>query len=59
MHLQLLSQSPLLILPLIALFLFAGVFLAVALRALLMSRTAIDAMAGIPLAEESEVRHEV
>ena len=58
MHLQLLSQSPLLILPLFALFIFVGVFLSVALRALLTSRPTLDALASIPLADETEVRHE-
>ncbi len=56
MHYQLLSQSPLLILPLVALFLFAGVFFSVALRAFLTARPALDAMAGLPLVEEGKAR---
>ncbi len=55
---QLLSQSPLLALPLFALFTFAAVFLAVGLRAFLTSRSVLDAAAGLPLAEETEVPRE-
>jgi hypothetical protein len=57
-HMQLLAQSPLLALPLFALFTFAAVFLGVGLRALLTSRSILDAAAGLPLTEENEVRHE-
>jgi hypothetical protein len=55
---QLLSQSPLLILPLIALFLFASVFAAVGIRALLTSRLILDAAARLPLSDENEVPRE-
>jgi hypothetical protein len=55
---QLLSQSPLLALPLFALFTFAAVFLAVGIRAFMTSRSVIDAAAGLPLAQETEVRRE-
>ncbi len=52
---QLLSQSPLLALPLFALFTFGAVFLAVSLRAFLTSPSDLDTAAGLPLAEENQV----
>lgn len=58
MHQQLLAQSPLLILPIVALFLFATVFVAVALRAFLTAQPVLDAMASLPLADEGEARHD-
>jgi hypothetical protein len=58
MHSELLSQSPLLALPLVSLFLFATVYLGVSLRAFLTSRGALDAAAGLPFAEESEALRE-
>ncbi len=58
MHAQLLSQSPLLMLPLAALLLFATVFIAVSVRALLTSRAAVDAASALPLVDDGEVRHD-
>jgi hypothetical protein len=55
MHKELLAQSPLLALPLIALFLFLAVFVGVVVRALSRSRAEIDACAALPLEED---RHE-
>ena len=58
MHMQLLSQSPLLALPLFALFVFAAVYVSVGLRTLLTCRSTLDVAAGLPLAEEREVTRE-
>jgi hypothetical protein len=55
---QLLSQSPLLALPLFALFVFAAVFLGTALRAFLTSPSTLAAAAGLPLTNESELPHD-
>ena len=46
---QFLTQSPLLILPLIALFLFLGVYLAVFLRTLLRGGGAYEPVSRLPL----------
>ena len=59
MHAQLLSQSPLLILPLAALLLFATVFVAVALRTALTSQASVDRAAALPLADDDEARHDI
>jgi hypothetical protein len=56
MHRELLAQSHLLILPIVALFLFIAVFVAVVIRAMARSRADIDAHAALPFADED--RHE-
>jgi cbb3-type cytochrome oxidase subunit 3 len=57
MYRDLLSQSSLLVLPLIALFLFIAVFVGVVVRTLMRSRAEIDECAAIPLHDED--RHEL
>ena len=52
------SQSPALLLPLLALVLFIIVFLFIVVRAMRMSASEADENARIPLEEESEVPHE-
>lgn len=56
MYKDLLAHSPLLALPLAALFIFFVVFVAVSLRALLRSKADVARDASLPLAEEG--RHE-
>ncbi|MBO6939024.1 MAG: hypothetical protein JJ863_28910 [Deltaproteobacteria bacterium] len=51
------GQSPLLILPIVALILFAGVFFAVALRAMRMDRGEVDERAHLALEGDEEVSH--
>jgi hypothetical protein len=52
MYRDLLAQSPVLVLPLIAQFLFLAVFIAVVVRAVLKSRAEVDECAALPLEEE-------
>jgi hypothetical protein len=56
MHTQLLSHSPLLILPLVAMFLFLSVWLVAAVRVMTRSRTEMDAAARIPLEDDHAAR---
>jgi len=49
MHKELLAQSPLLILPLVAMFLFIAVWVTSTLRAMTRPRTEIDEAARLPL----------
>jgi hypothetical protein len=58
MHFQVFSHSPLLILPLFALFTFLGVFFSVAIRAFLTAQPVLDSAASLPLAEEGVAPHE-
>ena len=53
MHKDLLAQSPLLILPLIALFVFLGVFVVAVVRAMSRSRSDVDECAKLPFSQES------
>ncbi len=55
MHKDLLAQSPLLALPLAAMFLFFAVWVAVTIRAMTRSREDMDAAARLPLGDD---RHE-
>jgi hypothetical protein len=52
------SQSPALLLPILALVLFFTVFLVIVVRVIRMKPSDIDHNARIPLDEESEVPHE-
>lgn len=52
------SQSPALLLPVLALVLFFTVFLVIVVRVIRMKPSDIDHNARIPLDEESEVPHE-
>jgi hypothetical protein len=54
MHRELLAQSPLLILPLAAMFLFLAVFVAVAIRVTLTHRDELDTAARMPLGEDHD-----
>jgi len=56
MHKELLAQSQLLILPIIALFLFIAVFVAVVIRTMSRSKNDIAEQAALPFADED--RHE-
>ena len=64
MHRELLSQSPLLIMPIVAMFVFIGVFIAVLVRTMSKRASAYDAIAASPLSESmadplsQETRHE-
>jgi hypothetical protein len=49
MHRELLAQSPLLALPLAAMFLFVAVWIATSIRALTRPRAEVDAAARLPL----------
>ncbi len=49
MHKELLAQSPLLVLPLVAMFLFLAVFVLAAIRVFLNAREEMDAAARLPL----------
>ncbi len=51
MHRELLSQSPLLILPIVAMFVFIAVFIAVLVRTMSKRASDYDAIAGSPLCE--------
>jgi hypothetical protein len=52
------SQSPALLLPILALVLFVTVFLFIVVRVMRMSASEVDRNARIPLEEELEVPHE-
>ena len=52
------SQSPALLLPILALVLFFTVFVVIIIRVMRMKSSDIDHNARIPLEEESEVPHE-
>lgn len=52
MHQDLLSQSPLLVLPIAAMFLFLAVFVIVAIRATTSARAEMDAAARLPLRDD-------
>ena len=56
MHTELLQHSPLLILPLVAMFVFLGVWVVAAVRVLTRSREEMAVMALLPL--EAETSHE-
>ena len=47
------SESPVLLLPLLALFLFLAVFIAVSVRAARMQRGAVEALARMPLEDQA------
>jgi hypothetical protein len=55
-HKDLLQQSPLLVLPVIAMLVFFAVFVAVTLRTMLRRSSAYEKTAALPLSEEN--RHE-
>jgi hypothetical protein len=55
MHKELLEQSPLLVLPLVAMFIFLSVWVVAAIRIMTRSREEMVAAASLPL--EPEVRH--
>ncbi len=52
MHRELLAQSPLLVLPLVAMFLFMAVWAVAAVRVLTRSRTEMDEAARLPLEDD-------
>lgn len=54
MYKDLLAQSPLLVLPIVALFLFLGVFVAVLVRTLARKPARFDAAARLPLEDSNE-----
>ncbi len=56
MHRELLAQSPLLALPLMAMALFIVVWVATTVRALTRSRAEVEAVARIPLSEDDDGR---
>jgi hypothetical protein len=56
MHRELLAQSPLLILPLVAMFLFMAVWVVAAARTMLRSRAETDEAARLPLEGDSDER---
>lgn len=56
---QLLSQSPLLALPIIGLLIFVGVFSLIVVRVLRRDGTEVEAMASLPLAEDDGAKHPV
>jgi hypothetical protein len=56
MYKDLFVQSPLLVLPLVAMFLFLSVFVAVAIRATTSSRREMEAAARLPLGDDHERR---
>jgi hypothetical protein len=56
MHKDLLAQSPLLALPLGAMFLFILVWVTTTIRVLARSRVEVDAAARMPLAEDDDER---
>ncbi|MGA2449460.1 MAG: hypothetical protein ABTD50_12320 [Polyangiaceae bacterium] len=57
---ELLTRSPLLMAPLVAMFVFLAVFLAIVIRAMAQSQAEIDAAARMPLdvREAQEAAHE-
>lgn len=56
MHQELLAQSPLLVLPLVAMFLFIAVWVVAAMRVMTRSRTEMHAAARLPLEDDHERR---
>ena len=56
MYKDLFAQSPLLVMPLVAMFLFLAVFVAVAIRAMTHSRVEMEAAARLPLGDDHERR---
>jgi hypothetical protein len=56
MYKDLLVQSPLLALPLMAMFLFLAAWIATSIRALTRSRREIDVLARLPLVEDEHER---
>ena len=54
MHKELFAHSPLLVLPLIAMFLFMSVWLVVAVRAMTRSSSDLAAAARLPLEQDGE-----
>jgi hypothetical protein len=56
MYKDLLVQSPLLALPLVAMFLFLAVWIAASIRAMTRSRGEIDVLARLPLVEDEHER---
>ncbi len=64
MHRELLSRSPLLVLPIVAMFVFLAVFIAVLIRTMSKRASAYDPIAALPLSETTpdalpqETRHE-
>jgi hypothetical protein len=56
MHTQLLSHSPLLALPLAAMFLFLSVWVIAAVRVMTRSRAELDEAARIPLEDDHAAR---
>jgi cbb3-type cytochrome oxidase subunit 3 len=54
MYKDLFVQSPLMVLPLVAMFLFLAVFVSVAIRALTSSRLEMDEAARLPLGDDYE-----
>jgi cbb3-type cytochrome oxidase subunit 3 len=56
MHADLLAQSPLLVLPLVAMFLFLTVWVAAAMRVMTRSRAEMDEAARLPLGDDHEPR---
>jgi hypothetical protein len=56
MHRELLAHSPLLVLPLVAMFLFLSVWVVTAVRVMTRSRADMDAAARLPLEEDHEPR---
>lgn len=53
MHKELLQQSPLLMLPIAAMFVFLAVFISVLVRTMSKRASAYDATAALPLNEET------
>jgi hypothetical protein len=51
------AQSPVLVLPVVAMILFMVVFTASALRALRTKKTELDHLANLPFEREEEARH--
>jgi hypothetical protein len=56
MHTQLLTHSPLLLLPLAAMFLFLAVWVVTAVRVMTRSRAEIEAASRLPLEDDHERR---
>jgi hypothetical protein len=57
MHKELLAQSPLLILPMIAMLLFLAVWVVAAIRVMTRSRQEMDAAAQLPLSHDGTEGH--
>jgi hypothetical protein len=54
MHKDLIAQSPLLVLPMVAMFLFLAVWVAASIRALTRSRAEVEEAARLPLEDDDE-----